>query len=283
MRRLGILLTVLAMLAGLAAACGASAPVSGTGLQAPPPVDTAVPETVALPQPAAGWQDSYLSFMQGSYDIFAALWPDGIGGVGFADLDLDGTPEMMVFDQGASAAMGVHIFDLIGGQVYCVSSTLDSAGGAFDGTHLSSVHVCTNQFESFRLSKTANGWCFWVDSSNGTDQTAWDELIRFGCVDGVLTPVSVCYRYLEFDPASGLVTTEQYTVGGAAADSGAYQAAADVFQLGQDTGYNAQGVFLWNDFERYGASYDGFVNMVKDALAVYSPITDTVTLASNAG
>lgn len=267
MRRLGILLIVLAVLSGCLAACGASAP-------------TAVPETVVLPQPVEGWQDSYLAFVENNYDIFTALWPDGLGGVGFIDLDLDGTPEMVAFDQGASAALGVQIFDLIGGQVYCVSSTLDSAAGAFDSTYLSPVHMCTSFFESFRLSRTAEGWCFWVDSFNGTEQTAWDEVVRFDSADGVLTPASVCYRYLEFDQDSGLVVAENYTVGGAASDGSGYQAAANVYQDALDAGYEAKGVFLWDAPDRYGAGYDGLMTMVKDALTAYSPIMDTVTLAS---
>ncbi len=269
MRRLGILLIVLAVLSGCFAVCGASAP-------------TAVPETVVLPQPAEGWQDSYLAFMENNYDIFSALWPDGLGGVGFIDLDLDGTPEMVAFDQGASAALGAQIFDLINGQVYCVSSTLDSAAGAFDSTYLSPVHVCTSFFESFRLSRTAAGWCFWVDSSNSTEQTAWDEIVRFDSVGGVLTPVSVCYRYLEFDQDSGLVVAENYTAGGSPADAAGYQGAANVYQEALDAGYEAKGMFCWNDMDRYSAGHDGLMTMVKDALTAYSSIMDTVTLASPA-
>ena len=228
MRRLGMLLVVLAVLLGSFGACGA-------GYSAPEPLRADAPEAVVLPTPADDWGNSYLSFMEGSYDIFSALWPEGISGVGFVDLDLDGTPEMVVFDQGASATLGAQIFDLIDGKVYCVSSTLDSAAGAFGGTHLSTAHVCTSFFESFRLSRTDSGWCFWVDSSNSTMETAWDEIVRFGNEDGVLTLESVCYRY------------------------------------------------LWNDFEHYSASHDGFMMMVKDALAAYVPITGTVSLASSAG
>ena len=278
MRRVGILLLALAVMAGSIAA---SAP--RTERMFSQPTETAVPETVLLRQPVDGWQDSYLAFMQSNYDIFTALWPDGIGGVGFIDLDLDGTPEMVVFDSGASAAMGVQLFDLVDGQVYCVSSTLDSAAGAFDSTYLSATSVCTSFFEAFRLSRTENGWCFWVDSSNGTMETSWDEVVRFGSSSGALAPMSVCYRYLEFDPASGLVVAESYTVAGAASDGAGYQAAADIYQEGQDTGYNAKGVFLSDDFERYGAGYEGFVAMVQDALSAYAPIVDTVTLASTVG
>ena len=119
MRRLGVGLTAMLLVVCLAVSCGFSAP------------GTAASGTLELPQPAAGWQDSYLAFLDDCYDIFAALWPDGISGLGFIDLDLDGTPELVVFDQGASATMGVHLFDLSGDWVYCVSSELDSAAGAF--------------------------------------------------------------------------------------------------------------------------------------------------------
>ena len=268
MRRLGGLVTVLILVIGILVLCGAG------------PARASVPETLLLPQPVYGWQDAYIGFLDSHYDTFAALWPDGMSGVGFMDLDLDGTPEMIVFDQGASAAMGAQLFDLVNGQVYCVSSALDSAGLSFDGTYLSGVDVWTGFFESFRLSRTAAGWCFWVDSANGTMETAWDEIVRFDCADGVLTPVSVAYRYLEFDPASGLVSAERYTTAGAATDAAGYAAAAGIYQDAQDAGYDGAGVFLWNDMDRYDTSREGLLTMAQDAAAAYRPITDSVTLAS---
>ncbi len=244
------------------------------------PARAGVPETLTLPQPAAGWQDAYLAFLDSRYDTFSYLWPEGMSGVGFIDLDLDGTPEMVVFDQGASATLGAQLFDLAGGQVYCVSSVLDAAAGAFDGSHMSAVDVWTSFFESFRLSRTADGWCFWVDSANGTMETAWDEIVRFDCVDGILTPSSVCYRYLEFDPASGLVVAERYTAAGAPTDAAGYAGASSVYMDGQDAGYDAAGVFLWNDLDRYDTSREGLMAMARDAAAAYRPITDYVTLAT---
>ena len=286
----GLLAAALVLMCAMTA-CGATAPepapsetllapptVSGTATLAP-----AVPETVVLPAPAEGWADSYLQFLEGSFDIFSALWPEGVSGMGFIDLDLDGTPELVVFDQGASASMGVQLFDLVDGKVCCVSSTLDSAGGAFDGTYLAPVHVCANFFESFLLSRTENGWCFWVNSENGTMETTWNEIVRFDSVNGVLTPASVCYRYTEFDPSSGGVVAEEYTVGGAAADQAAYDAAAGVYQEGLDAGYEARGVFRWGSAEEYDTTtYDGFLALVQAAVRAYVPITDTVTLSSAA-
>ena len=206
----------------------------------------AVPDTLTLAPAVEGWADSYIAFLDSNYDIFAALWPDGMGGAAFMDLDLDGTPEMVLFDQGASVSMGAHIFDLINGQVYCVSSALDSAAGAF------------------------------------TMEAAWDEIVRFDNGAGVLTPVSVCQRYLEFDMYSGMVVTESYSVGGVSTDNVGYDRASLVYQAGQDAGYEAKGVYRW-DSEAYTASREGLLAMARDAAAAYVPITSTVTLASIAG
>ena len=268
MRRLSGPVTVLVLVMGILVLCGAG------------PARASVPETLELPQPVYGWQDAYIGFLDSHYDAFTALWPDGMSGVGFMDLDLDGTPEMIVCDQGASAALGAQLFDLVDGQVYCVSSTLDGSDGAFDDTYLSDVDICTGFFESFRLSRTAYGWCFWLDSANGTMETAWDEIVRFDSADGVLTPVSAAYRYLEFDPASGLVSAERYTAAGAATDAAGYAAAAGVYQDAQDAGYDGAGVFLWNDLDRYDTSREGLLTMARDAAAAYRPIADSVTLAT---
>ena len=242
----------------------------------------AAPDTLSLAPPVEGWADSYISFLDGNYDIFAALWPDGIGGIAFMDLDLDGTPEMLVFDQGASISMGAHLFDLIDGTVQCVSSTLDSASGAFGGGYLSAVHVNAGFFEAFRLGRTEAGWCFWVDSNNGTMETAWDEIVRFDSAGGVLTPVSICDRYLEFDPSSGLVTVERYTVGGAETDNVGYDKASLAYQESQDAGYEAKGVYVWDD-PAYADGPGGLLTMARDAAAAYVPIPQTVTLASVTG
>ena len=241
-----------------------------------------VPETLTLAPPADGWADSYISFLDESFDTFASLWPEGMGGIAFIDLDLDGTPEMVVFDQGASAAMGVHLFDLADGSVRCVSSALDGAQSAFGGGSWSSVYVNAGFFESFRLSRTDAGWCFWIDSSNGTMESAWDEIVRFDDDGGVLTPVSVCDRYLEFDLYSGQAVTERYRVSGVTADAAGYDQAAAVYQAGLDTGYEAKGVYMW-DSASYGASREGLLAMARDAASVYVPITSTVTLASISG
>ncbi len=242
----------------------------------------AVPNALVLAPPVDGWQDSYISFLDSNYDIFAALWPDGMGGAAFIDLDLDGTPEMVLFDLGASVSMGAHIFDIIDGSVECVSSALDSAQNAFGGSHWSSVGVNAGFFEAFRLCKSDNGWCFWVDSNNGTMESTWDEIVRFDSVGGVLTPVSVCDRYLEFDMDSGLVVTERYTVAGQSTDNVGYDQASLAYQAGPDAGYEAKGVYVW-DSGAYTADREGLTAMVRDAAAAYVPITSMVTAATISG
>ena len=273
-----------AILAVLLCACGAghsavpetepTAEIAATEVPATPePTEPPAPAELVLPAPQEGWEQSYLTFLRDNYDIFAALWPEGLTGVGFIDLDLDGTPEMVVFDLGASATLGVQLFDLVEGQVYCVSSVLDRAAGAFGDEHFSPLSVCASYYESFRLSRTDSGYCFWVSSANGTLESSWDEIIRFDCEDGVLTPVSVCGRYLESDPETGHVVTEHYTVGGEESGADAYEAAAAVYLEGRDTGYDAKGVFLWNDMNRYDTTFDGLMAMAEDAAAAYVVIT----------
>ncbi|MCD8116488.1 MAG: hypothetical protein LUE21_05140 [Oscillospiraceae bacterium] len=229
-------------------------------------------EPLSIPEAVDGWQESYLAFLDDNYDIFAALWPEGMTGVGFVDLDLDGTPEMIVFDQGASATLGAQLFDLVDGQVACVSSTLDSASGAFGDEYFTTVSVCTSYFEAFRLSYTVDdGWCFWVDSANGTLESTWNEIIRFDCENGALTPVSVCTRYLESDEETGLVVVESYTVSGQEAQASDYDGAANIYLYGQDAGYEAAGVFLWSD-NSYDTTYDGLMAMARAAVDAYKPI-----------
>ena len=193
--------------------------------------------------------------------------------MGFIDLDLDGTPEMLLFDFGASATMGVHLFDLVDGQVYCVSSAMDSISGAFDTRYLTAVSVCASYFESFRLIRGEDGPAFWVESANGTIESAWSEIIRFDCADGVLVPVSVCSRYLESNPETGAVTRDEYTVGTESSDEEGYAGAAAPYTTGEDAGYDASGLFLWNNMKHYDTTYEGFMAMAEDAATVYAPLS----------
>lgn len=304
MKRL-VCLLIAAALTVLLCACGAAGTedaaavpaASGTAIPtaAPTPTSPPAPKPTAEPEPEPtpeatqeptpepmpelppaqeGWDESYLAFLEDNYDIIAALWPDGIAGVGFIDLDLDGTPEMILFDQGASATLGVQLFDLIDGQVYCVSSVQESAAGAFGDEYFSRVSVCASFFESFRLSETADGFRFWVLSANGTLESGWEEIVRFDAgEDGVLTPVSVCASYLDSDAETGEVISERYTVGGKAADAFTWEETAALYKEARDTGYEGRGVFLWNDMQSYDTTCDGLLAMAKDAAEACVPVS----------
>lgn len=256
-------------------ACGTAEDGPAEASLAAEPADTPAPAAepeISLPATAEGWQDVYLTFLDENYDIFAALWPEGLSGVGFIDLDLDETPEMLVFDLGASATLGVQLFDQRDGRVYCVSSGLDSAAGAFGEEYFTPLSICTSYFDAFRLIETEDGYVFWVQSANGTLESTWDEVIRFDCVDGILVPVSVCSRYLESNVETGEVIAENYTVAGEASDAAGYEQAAAPYVNGADTGYEAVGMFLWNNMKRYDTTYDGFMAMARDAATAYAAL-----------
>lgn len=280
MKRLITMLLAALMLLGLCA-CGAAEAEDASAAPATeepeateaPAAETEKGAELSLPAAETGWETAYLTFLEDNYDIFAALWPEGLSGVGFIDLDLDGTPEMLVFDLGASATLGVQMFDLVDGQVYCVSSVMDSAAGAFGEEHFSTVSVCASFFESFRLVETEGEYSFWVQSANGTLESTWDELIRFDCAGGVLMPVSVCGLYMESDIETGDIIAEEYTVGGEVSDAAGYEEAAAAFTQGRDVGYEAAGMFLWDNMKRYDTTYDGFLAMAADAATAYVPVT----------
>ena len=241
---------------------------------AEPAAETAAPAQEAGTAADGGWAAVYTGFLDGNYDVLSALWPEGLAGVGFIDLDLDGVPELLLFDLGASATMGVQLFDLDGtGQVVCVSSVREEAAEAFGREHFSRVSVCASFCESFRLSDTPAGLRFWVDSMNATAEATWDDLIVFSRGDdGLLALTEVCSRYLESDPDTGAVITETYTVAGAAADEAAYARAAADYADAPDAGFEARGVFLWNDMQRYDTTRDGLLAMAADAAALFTPV-----------
>ena len=284
------------ILAALLCACGAPAaapePTPDPTPAAPTPAPTAPPEPqpeeegpaapaeptvspldgLSLPAAQEGWTDAYLTFIDDNYDIIAALWPEGVTGVGFIDLDLDGTPEMLLFDPGASAAMGVHLFDLVDGRVVCAASSLPEAAAAFGTCEVSSQAVCVGYFESFRLVYAQGQWRFWVVSMGGTPESSWEELIRFGSDNGVVTLQSACARYIEYDLEADMLVGERFTADGEDADETAYSAVMDAYTGGDDAGYEAAGVFLWNDMTAYDTTYEGLMAMARGAVDAYVPI-----------
>ncbi len=225
------------------------------------------------PVDAERWLPAYRSFLSDSFDVIAALWPDGISGIGFIDLDLDGMPELLLFDMGASAAMGVQIFDLVGEQVVCISSVNEGAAAAFGGEHFSAVSVCAQLFEDFRLVNDGEQSWFLVHSANGTPETSWEEFVRFGCdAEGVLTLRSLCRSEIVSDVEADAIIAESYSVDGESCDAAQYAEAEAAAEAATDLGYGAFGVFQWNDPERYDTSLDGLLVMLDDAAAGYTTI-----------
>jgi len=298
MKKFLILLSALALLLSLCACTAKPAPAT------PSPAPTAEPEPVAetaAPEPAGepdsteepedataelpglgsyegGMPDSSVTesfgaFLENNFDVIAALWPDGISGIGFVDLDLDETPEMLLFDMGASAAMGVQFFDLVNGEVVCVSSVNEAAAAAFGGESFSSVAVCAQLFGDFRLLYDGEQSAFYVRSANGTPESSWEEIVRFAAGgEGKLTLRSVCRSETETDIDTGEIISQTFFCNGEECGQEEYAVLYDAFTQQQDLAYEAYGVFLWNDPENYDTSLEGLLAMLKDAAAGYSAI-----------
>lgn len=299
MKRIVCLLLALALLCALCActkkeegpAPTAAPTAEATAVPAPAAEPTPEPSAEATPDagnasglpglsfytPAASdeWLPLYRAFLSDSFDVIAALWPDGISGIGFVDLDLDGTPELLLFDMGASAAMGVQFFDIADGRVVCVSSVNEGAAAAFGGEHFSPVSVCAQLFEDFRLVNDGEQSWFLVHSANGTPETSWEEYVRFGRdANDVLMLRSLCRCEIVSDVEADAIASESYSADGEDCDAARYAEAEAAAEDALDLGYGAFGVFQWNDMERYDTSLDGLLVMLDDAAAGYRAITE---------
>ncbi len=261
---------IISFILSLLCSCGTDAP-SSSSTQTPSPSPSA--STAPSPSPSADSSQRkviFRSFLSENYQKLSDSFSGGISGIGFADLDLDGGMEMIIFDAGASAAMGVQFFDIVDGKVECVSANMDAVGKTFGGTHMSSVIVNANHFNDFRLmkDKTTGEKFFIVSSGNGAADFTYSELIRFGNKSGVLTLESLLYKYETYDVDSGETTGDTYKIKGKSADGAAYKAANDAFYASaEDTGFDAQGVLTWES--NFNASYEGFMAMADKALSLY--------------
>lgn len=257
-----------------------------------PPAATATPEAeptdeVSLqgdePEPAAPGAEElamYSDFLSENYDRLSELCYGGIAGVGFIDLDLDDAPELVLFDSGASASMGVQLFDIVddGGTIECVSANMVELGSAFGGEYFSLVYVNTNYFDDFRLMRGNDGsMAFYVNSGNGSIDFSYTELISFSGVPGsggqtVLRPASVLYRRDEYDMDSGDVTDSRCRVDGDDCSVEDYEQRLTAFEADfTDSTYTASGVFIWEN-NSYSNDFTGFMAMVNAAIDCYSPV-----------
>lgn len=216
----------------------------------------------------------FREFLSDNYQKLSDDFPGGISGIGFIDLDLDGGMEMIIFDAGASAAMGAQFFDIVGGKVECVSANMDAIGKDFGGSHISKVAVNANYFDDFRLmkDKSTGKKFFVVKSGNGAADFSYSELVKFGSNNGILTLESLMYKYDNTDTDTGKVTSSSYKVGGKSASAADYNAADKAFSsANEDTGFTAKGAFVWSG--EYGSGQAGLLAMADEALSEYSDIS----------
>lgn len=238
-----------------------------------PVQETRAPETETQLDPF----EQYRAFLDTNYDKLSELCYGGIAGVGFIDLDLDDIPELLIFDAGASAAMGVQFFDIVDGdgRVECVSANMLDLGVAFGGENLSELYVNANYFEDFRLTATADGeQSFHVISGNGAIDFGYSELIVFTGepVEGAgkrLSLESLLYRYDDYDAETGEIISTKCTIAGQSVSVGEYESRLAQFTSShEDAGYEAFGVFIWED-KSYTNDYAGFSAMLEKAIAGY--------------
>ena len=196
-----------------------------------------------------------------------------MAGLGFIDLDLDTVPELLVFDAGASSSMGVQLFDIVNGRVECVSASSVAVGDAFGGEYFDPrLNVNTTAFESFRLKEGADGALYFeVTSHNGAEDLRYSELIRFtrSAADVLVLQTLACQQ-TAVDPATQTELYTVYTVGDQPIEQSAYDAIIAQADSALDYGYEAGGVFLWED-KGYGQDILGFNAMLEAALEKYVP------------
>lgn len=277
MKRQISLILILFLLSGLFCACGSAEvpapPETQLPAATPPAQSPDMPETPAPDEDA--WRSIYTAFLSESYDALADAFVVGIAGLGFIDLDLDGTPEMLIFDSGASAAMGVQIFDIIGSNITCVSANLLTVSDAFGDAYTSEYYVNTNFMDAFRLKQRPDGSRFFcVESGNGAVDFSYTELILFGEADGALSLESRLYRHEEYEEESGDIIAITCTSQGEGIDLATYEYYhSQFFKENADCGYTAAGAFVWENKE-FDNGYDGFLAMAEAALALYTPVDE---------
>ncbi len=233
------------------------------------PAQASPSQAIVVDNKARG--EFFRTFLSDNYQKLSDAFFGGISGIAFIDLDMDGGIEMLIFDAGASAAMGLQFFDIVDDNVECVSANMEAVGTSFGGEHLSDVIVNANTFEDFRLmqDKATDEKFFIVESGNGAADFSYTELIRFGNDNGVPTLQSLVYKHEDYNIDSGDLTGESFKLSGKAANRSVYEAAYSKFFAGvTDTGYVAKGVLLWENTD-YEDSLDGLLAMADKALTLY--------------
>ena len=290
MRNILGLVLLCSLLLALGACAGQAAPsatAAETAAPSTPAAETADPEAslqsvpstpatisdLVTPTPTPetiDWAGIYTAYITDNQEQLENLAYPGFTGAGFIDLDLDGVPELVLFDTGASAAMGVWLFDIVDGTVQCISSgvTLEDS---LQGPWYSTLVINAGYFEDFMLYRSTLGDSFFINSGNGAEDFYYRELIRFGRGDNdVLTLESVAFQYVENDLDGNVIST-RYTLSGQDADEAAYNAFMEQFQ--EDyvySGYEPAGVFIWGE-DQFAPENDGLLQMLQAAVEAYVP------------
>lgn len=236
---------------------------------------TAPPENTETPPPESSPDISneeaieiFRGFLSVNFERLSEASFNSIAGIGFLDLDLDGTLEMILFDAGASASMGANVFDIIDGGVHCVSSSIAAIGEIFGDAELSEISISANFMENFRLMEEAETGerFFVVESSNGNIDSSFSELIRFGNEEGRLTLSSVFYKYEEYDVETRQVTHQEFRVGSTEALLSGYTSFVDNFYAdNSDLQLECLGAFVW-EITDYVENRESFMILTDMAL-----------------
>ena len=232
--------------------------------------------SAAAPIPASEDNEArcriFRTFLSDNYKTLSDAFNGDISGICFLDLDCDRGIEMVLFDAGASAALGAEFFDITpDGNVVCVSSNLDAVGKAFRGKNFLSVTVNANRFDDFRLMEGSDGSQFFVvQSGNGARDFKYTELVRFGHDENdILTLESLCYDYQEMDD-DGNVTSETWKIAGKSATKTEYDDATKAFaKNATDMKYTAKGVSVLDSGADYESSSAGLQQMAEKAYTLW--------------
>lgn len=222
-------------------------------------------------------KEIFRNFLTENYQELHESSACGITGLGFIDLDLDGCIEMIAFDAGASAAMGVEIFDIVDNEVQCITTSIESINETFSSDNTTDTYINCNYFDDFRLMESKDGkeHFFVVNSGNGNAEFDYSELIRFGCNNGVLTLSKVAYKYTEYEStepsdenSDQKIKLQKYEVNGKPATKDEYDnIIKDYNSSYNDTAFEAKGVFGWEKSE-YSGDFDSFVKLMDEAFSL---------------
>jgi len=256
--------------------------------------DAAVPDEPAVPEESAEpaeedadepedtedepWAEIYTAFLEANYDALNDACFGGLTGIGYIDLDTDGSAELLIFDAGASASMGIQIFDIINGEVELISANMLAVAELYRGDYYSELYVNANYFDDFRLMEDLDTGerFFVVTSTNGALDFSFQELIGFsgGEAEDWLHMSSLLYAYEEYDIDSGELSRAVYRIGSEEVGEAEYSSALSSFEAAAaDTGYEAAGAFLWENGD-FASGIDGFLAMNRSALEKYAPLPE---------